>query len=51
MARTMKLKLAAFGGVIGVLGMSLGLTATTRALEAEDCSKPGYVSLAYGICR
>ncbi len=51
MARTMKLKLAAFGGAMGLIGISLGWSTVDRALETEDCSRPGYVSMAYGICR
>ena len=52
MGPTMKLRLAAWGGTLAILGMGLGLGAADRALDAETCaSRPNLISAAYGICR
>jgi hypothetical protein len=52
MGQTTKLRLAAWGGAIAVLGAALGFTTATRAIEAEDCSgQPNPISIAYQVCR
>ena len=52
MAMKTKRRLAAWGGAISVIGMALGFTGATFALEHEDCAgRPNPISAAYRICR
>ena len=51
MAFTTKFRLAAFATVIGVVGITFGFGAANTALDKkEGCERPGYISVAYGIC-
>ena len=49
MAQRTKRRIAAWGGAIAVIGVALGFTTATLALDTGDCSNP--ISIAYQICR
>ena len=52
MTRKAKLRLAACGGAIAVVGVSFGWATAETALKDEDCSgRINPVSAAYRICR
>ena len=52
MATTIRLRVAAFGTLIGIVGLTVGFVGVNSALDkAGGCVSPTYVSVAYGICR
>ena len=52
MGPTTKLRLAAWGATLAILGMGLGLGAANTALDSDSCSaRPNPISVAYGLCR
>jgi hypothetical protein len=52
MGSSTKLKLAAFGGAMAMLGLVFGYSTASSALEQEDClGRPHLISAAYGVCR
>ena len=52
MGATTKLRLAAYGTLISILGLTFGYVGANTALDkTEGCISPSYASVAYGICR
>jgi hypothetical protein len=52
MGATTKLRLAAFGTVIGILGLTFGYVGSHVAMDkTAGCVSPSYASVAYGVCR
>ena len=52
MGPTTKLRLAAWGTTLAILGMGLGLGAANTALDSATCdSRPNVITVAYGLCR
>ena len=52
MGPTTKLRLAAWGGTLAILGLGFGYGVVDTALEKDSCqSRPSLVSIAYALCR
>ena len=52
MGSSTKMKLAAFGGAMAMIGLAFGWTTANTALDREDClGRPNVISVAYGVCR
>ena len=52
MGATTKLRLATYGALISILGLTFGYVGANTALDkTEGCINPSHASVAYGICR
>ncbi len=52
MGSSTKMKLAAFGGTMAMLGLLFGYSTANSFLDREDClGPPSVISVAYGVCR